>query len=218
MKKILSLLSLTALILGAGLSTARAEVFVYGDTQERFTVTFPDTWMMVHNQQPDDRITIVAPGDGHFAQCRVRTRDDSRFLVYPPRLAGNVQRVAYSKDFWFDYVNEYDEPYVASVTDVAGLGRGFASYAEIEFDTVVGPRAHKRGIAFVSLYHDKVYIVDCSAEASVYEQWREPFLSVIKSVDFNKVIHELPTGNYRDFLADQPLQINGRRPVDVTFH
>jgi hypothetical protein len=218
MKKILSVLALTSMILGFGLSTARAEVFVVGNQAERFTVTFPDTWMMIHNQQPDDELTIVAPGEGEFAQCRVRVRDDRRFLVYPPKLAANVQQVAYSKEFWFEYMNEYNDPYISSVTDLGGLGRGFASYAVTEFDTSSGPSVHKRGISFVSLYHDKAYIVDCSAEASVYDKWHNSFLSVIKSVDFGKTIHELRTGHYRDFLAGDSLQINGRRPVDVTFH
>lgn len=218
MKKILSVLALTAILLPAGLSTAKAEVFVIGNQPERFTVTYPDTWMMVNNQKPDDELTIVAPGEGEFATCRVRVRDDRRFVVYPPRLAANVQQVNYSKEFWFDYMNEYNDAYIDSVTDLAGLGRGFASYAVTEFDTSVGPSVHKRGIAFVSLYNDKAYIVDCSAEASVYDKWHDPFMSVIKSVDFGKTIHELRTGHYRDFLSGDSLQINGRRPMDVTFH
>jgi len=116
MKKYFSLLALTSLILFTGLSTGRAEVFVFGNQQDRVGVSYPDTWMRIHNQKPDDVLTVVAPGDGEFATCRVRVREDRRHLIYPPHLSAEVQRVAYSKEFWFDYMGEYDDSYIADVT------------------------------------------------------------------------------------------------------
>jgi hypothetical protein len=71
----------------------------------------------------------------------------------------------------------------------------------------------KRGLMFASLYHDKAYIVDCSAEESVYEKWRPAFMGVVKSVDFEKVVHELPSGNYRNFMAG-PASRHQRRPEE----
>ena len=43
-------------------------------------------------------------------------------------------------------------------------------------------------------------------------------MGIVKSVDFEKVVHELPSGNYSNFLADEELVINGAKKVEVTRH
>lgn len=218
MSRFFIVLAAVSVIFYTGLSTARAEVFVIENQMARFSVSFPDTWQMINNQKPDDELTIAAPGENDFATCRVRVRDDRRYLVYPVAYSGEVQRTAFSKDFWMEYGNEFEDPYVASVTDNAGLGRGFASYADFYFTTIIGPKMQKRGLAYASLYNDKLYITECSAEISAYEKWHNAFLGVIKSVNFTKTIHELPSGDYRNFGKDKILIIQNARPIDVYYY
>jgi hypothetical protein len=199
-----------------GASAAQAEVFYWQDAHTKMSVTVPDTWRLTSNQLPDDQMTVLAPGNGEYAACRLRAREDRRFLVYPQRYSGAVQRKNFSKDFWSQYVAEFPAGELNSVTDNAGLGRGFASWADISF--IADGNVQKRGLAFVSLYNDTAYIMECSAEASVYDQWHNAFLNVAKSVDFRKVIHEFPAGNYRDFLGDGAIEIRGERPIDTRFY
>lgn len=215
MKNILKLFLIAGVFALLSISSASAEVFVVQNDEARFSMSFPDTWHRAHNQKPDDKLTVKAPYEFEFVSCKMRVRNDHRYLIYPVRYSADMQKAAYSKDFWFDYVNEYTNPYIRHVTDFAGLGRGFASYAEGGYTTAVGPKVDKRMIMFASLYRDKAYILECSSEASVYEKWRPHFLSVAKSVDFTKTIHDLPVGNYRNFIDDPAIKINGRRQMDL---
>ena len=160
--------------------------------------------------------TLAGPGEPDFAMCRVRVREDRRFLIYPRKFADSIQKVGYSRDFWNKYLGEYDDVYVDDFREPTGLGKGFGSFTEATYTTAEGTIMRKRGLMFASLYHDKAYIVDCSAEESVYEKWRPAFMGVVKSVDFEKVVHELPSGNYRNFMADPQVVINGGpKKVDV---
>ncbi len=162
-------------------------------------------------------LTIAGPGQDDYATCRMRVKDDKRFVIYPVRYSEEIQKIGYSKDFWFGYMGEYDDPYIDYVTDNGSMGRGFASYAEASYTTAVGPKVEKRALMFASLYNDKAYIFECSAEASTYLKWAPDFLSIVKSVDFKKSIQEMKTGHYRDFL-DERLIINGARDIDVSVH
>lgn len=183
-------------------ASAKADVWFWQDDRTSLTITFPDTWDVTSNRAPDDIFTIVAPGRDN-AMCRIRAREDRRFLIYPVRYMSSVQKIAYSSDFWQYYINgDYDLVNLDVMQDEAGLGRGFGSYALATFDAP-GPddRVLKRGLMFASLYNDKAYIVDCSADAHAYNNWAGLFQSIVKSVDFKKVYHEYPHGHYRDFLS-----------------
>ncbi len=219
MSKILKSFLIAITFFSVSTSSAFAEVFYVENDKGRFSMSFPDSWALGHNQKSDDMLTVWAPGTYDHASCKMRVREDRRFVVYPVRYSGEIQRSAYSKDFWFDYLNEYTDPYVAYVTDVGGLGRGFASYAEAFYTTAVGPKVVKQAIMFVSQYHDKTYILECSAEIAAYPKWHKAFLSVAKSIDFKKSISDMKTGHYtRDFLGDGQLIIYGERPFDDTYH
>ena len=209
---------LAALFCFIGVGSAKAEIFFVEDQENGFSVTFPDLWSRSHNQKPDDKLTLVGPGEPDFATCRVRVREDRRFLVYPRKFADSIQKVAYSHDFWNRYLGEYDDVSVDDFREPTGLGKGFGSFTEATYTTAEGTIMRKRGLMFASLYHDRAYIVDCSSEASVYYKWRPAFMGIVKSVDFEKVVHELPSGNYRNFLADEELVINGAKKVAVTRH
>jgi hypothetical protein len=171
---------------------------------------------MVHNQKSDDVLTVMAPGNNEYSACRLRVRQDRRFVIYPQRFSGAIQRKYFSKDFWEAYIGEYANAELHSVTDNAGLGRGFASWADVSF--LDDANVQKRGIMFVSLYNDTAYVLECAAEMEAFPKWHDAFLSVGKSVNFRKIIHEFPAGNYRDFLGDGPIEIHGERPMDVTFY
>lgn len=212
-----SVLIISALCL-AGVSPAKAEVFFWQAPDTKLSVTFPDTWRMIHDQKGDDVLTVLAPGENDHAGCRLRVREDRRFVIYPARFSAPIQRLNFSKDFWEDYLGEYNNAVLNSVTDNAGLGRGLASYADASYITSTGLKMEKRALLFVSLYNDKEYILECSAEAHAYDKWYHSFLSVAKSVDFRKVIHEFPSGHYRDFSVDGPVKINNARKVETAYY
>lgn len=199
-------------------SFAAAEVFYIEDQGSRFSVSFPDKWRVLSAQEADDRLVLAAPGRGDYASCRVRVRDDRRAVIYPHRFQDEAQRLSYGAAFWPSYFGDYDNVSVRLVNEHAGLGRGPASYAEAYYSVPGHDELRKRSLAFVSLYHDKAYIVECSSLARVFDKWRNPFLSVIKSVDFKKILHELPTGHYRNFLKDGTLRISGEKEIYDSYY
>lgn len=183
---------------------ARADIFVWQDAKSGVSLSFPDTWEIVNNSDSDDVVRIAAPGRADEAGCRIRVRSDRRFLIYPPRYDDSVQKVAYGRDFWTRFLGEeYNTPSIEAFGEPAGLGRGYGSYVLASY-VVPGPDSDssRRGISFVSLYRDTAYITECSALKGVYEKWSPVFRSIVKSVDFRKAVHELPTGHYRNFLYE----------------
>ncbi len=200
-------------------SPASADVVYLQDQGERFSISFPDRWRVVSNIAPDDKLVVAANGapEDH-ASCRVRVRDDARFGIYPHRYDPSIQKIAYSREFWDGYIGAYDDTTLVSVTDGAQLGRGFASYANVEFTSVTGARVQKRGIMFASLYGNKAYIVDCSAHVDAYASWHDAFMSVIKTVDFEQAIHRNADYGYRSFLKDPILIVNGGAEYNHTYY
>lgn len=187
---------------------ARADYFVWHDSKSGISLSYPDTWRMISNRQPDEVLTVIAPDTDHDdAVCRVRVRDDKRFLIYPTEAGKDIQAVAYGEDFWNAYLGDYDNVNLYGYIGGAGLGRGYGSFAVTGFDgDANGEHTQRRGIAAAGLYLGKVYIVDCSARAHVFEKWQPQFLSLMASVDFDKVAHENLSGNYRNFFADPRLE------------
>lgn len=205
----------TASLVLIGASQASAEVFVWRDADTELSLSYPDTWRQIHNQQPDDIWTVAAPGDNQFASCRMRVREDKRFLVYPRQYSDEVQRLNYSREFWEKYISEFDGAVINGVWDNGALGDGFASFADISFNTSAGPKVQKRGLMFAGGYNDKLNILECSSESQVYDQWYKPFLSIAKSVDFKAEYHMYPNGWYRNFLKDPVLRIQNRKDIDL---
>ena len=200
-------LLIAVMALGGFAASAKADYFVWQDEKSGLTMSYPDTWAQISTRQPDDVYAIVAPAPADDAVCRIRVRNDRRFLIYPPNMDKDVQSIAVSKEFWDDYLNEYETVDLYGYTDGAGLGKGFGSFAVTGYDgSVIGPKTHHRGIAVASLYFGRIYVVDCSATASAFAKWQPQFLSIIGSVDFKKAHDELWTGNYRNFFADPALE------------
>lgn len=200
------LIRFTALALVLSLAApqaAKADYFVWNDVNTGLQITYPDTWRQVSSSDPNDVITIMAPSGRGHASCRIRANDEQRFMVYPPRYDWAVQEKNFSRDFWDKYLAEYNNHAVEEMADGSGVGRGFASYAVATYESAVqGPEMPRKAILFATNYNDKLYVAECSSHADAFAQWKHLFLSVAKSVDFQKADHELTTGHYRNFLND----------------
>jgi hypothetical protein len=187
---------------------ARADYFVWQDPKSGISLSYPDTWAMVSQRQPDEVFAIIAPSNGDDdAVCRVKVRDDRRFMIYPPHLGREVQTISYNREFWDEYLGEYDNVEVYGTHEQAGLGKGFGSFVVAGYDAALfSDYGKRRGIASASLYFDKAYIVDCSSRAEVFHQWQPLFLSIMGSVDFKKTHDELWSGDYRNFFSDPRME------------
>lgn len=183
--------------------SAQADYFKWQDPQTGATLTFPDTWRIVNNQQPDDLVTVLGPSQDDLPTCRLRARGDNRFTVYPVQFSNPVQDVAHNKPFWTEYLAEYHNVQMHSYRDNAGLGRAFASMAVASFATVNNPSVMRTGQFWAGVYHDTAYILDCSSTHTSFATWQADFSGIAKSVNMRKVMNEKPTGYYRDFLNDR---------------
>ena len=189
---------------------ARADYFVWRDHLTGLSLSFPDSWLVVANKEPDDLVTVMAPGGRGNAVCRVRAREDRRYLIYPPRFSAAIQKIDYGAAFWETYLGEYEDARLESVKDESGLGRGFASTAVADYRSAVpGPYMSRKGLMFASLYNGRAYITECSSHRDAFSRWKDDFLSIAKSVDFRKAHHEVLTGDYRNFMKDPFLPFAG---------
>jgi len=198
---------LAIVMVGGFAGLAHADYFVWEDPKSGLSLSYPDTWAMVSQRQPDEIFSIIAPSsEGDDAVCRVRVRDDKRYLVYPPHMGRDVQTISYNREFWDDYLTEYDNVELYGNHD-GGLGRGYGSFAVAGYDgALFSPYGKRRGIVSASLYFGKSYIVDCSARTEAFAKWQPLFLSIIGSVDFKKAHDELWSGDYRNFFADPRME------------
>ncbi|MCB1530053.1 MAG: hypothetical protein KDJ42_03475 [Alphaproteobacteria bacterium] len=182
-------------------SPARADYFLWEDQKSGLTISFPDTWKVQSNRNPDDIFTVMAPSENDQPVCKVKVREERRYVIYPPKFGSDVQKVAVSAPFWEQYLGEYSGHNLSNVYDGAGLGRWFASYALASYATYSGNvLQHRRALMFASLYNDKLYILECSTLNHAYEDWRVIFQSIVKSIDFKKAYNENVTGYYANFL------------------
>jgi hypothetical protein len=201
--RLLKISLLTATAFMAFVVPAKADYAVWTDVHTGTTVSYPDTWKPINNQQPNDFLTLSLPSGEDNAVCRIRADEDKRFMIYPNRLRGDVQQVEFSNNFWDQYTASYDQVNVLRQADGAGLGQGFASIALISYTTPPDePYAVRAGIMEVANYFDKTYVAECSVAANSYSRWHQSFLSFFKTVTFKKSYHELKVGNHWNFLKD----------------
>jgi hypothetical protein len=183
---------------------AHADYFKWQDPKTGASLTFPDTWRMVNNQQPDDLVTVLGPSQADYPVCRLRARGDNRFTVYPVEYSNPVQDVAYNQKFWEEYTAEYHNVQLHSYRDNANLGRAFASMVMASFATVNDPYVMRTGQMWAGVYHDTAYILDCSSTNASFMTWQGDFVAIAKSVDMRKAIDGRVTGDYpHDFLHDR---------------
>lgn len=213
-KKILSVFALALCLVVP--TVAQADIFVWHNQDADVSMTYPDRWGVLNNQAYDEVLRIAAPTVSERfeeAQCRMRVRKDERFKMHPISHSDELQRQYYSGEFWEDYTNEFKYGQINHVQNNAGLGRGFASFADITFESFEHPRMMRRGIAFVSLYENQVHIIECSVEQKAYSIWYPSFMDIIKSVDFDGNDAVYRNGYYRNFYEGATV-IKGRRPMD----
>ncbi len=209
MRSLLTSLMTLALLTGTA-SVAKADYFVWEDTKSGMTLSYPDTWQVENGQDPDDLVTLAAPSGRANAYCRIRSHEDKRYAIFPPRFNKDVQQVEYSLSFWDQYLREYQQPELYNLQNATGMGRGWASFAEAGYTASVPyPEMERRSVLFASLYNNRVYILDCSCHKDAFETWKGPFLSIAKSIDFKKANHELLTGHYRNFMNDGRIIMRG---------
>jgi hypothetical protein len=198
-------------------SAARADYYLWRDADSGLTISFPDTWKVQNNAKPDDIITVMGPSDNDQPVCKVTVHDDRRYVIFPPEYGRDVQKVAVSTPFWKQYLGEYDGYDLNRVYDGGGLGRWHASYALASYKAHLGTVMQtRRAIMFASLYNDKLYILECSSLNHAYEAWAPMFQSIVKSVDFKKAYHELPIGEYANFLKGADLYFWSQTGPDGT--
>lgn len=182
-------------------TAAHADYYVWQDAKSGLTMTYPDTWELKNNRNPDEVLSILAPSNGDDPTCKIRVSDDTRYTIYPAEYGDAVQRDAVSIDFWKSYMASYDDYAIDKVYDGGGVGRWHASYAIGSYTQRNGTTQQSRqAIMFASLYYNKLYVVECSALNHAYDRWDNDFRSIIKSIDFKKMYNERPTGEYHDFL------------------
>lgn len=200
----------------AASSPAKADVVIWQDAHTGAVVSYPDTWVIASNQDPDDIITIKPRSGRAEAQCRLRMRSDGRNTIYPVRFQDEFQQVNYSAQFWDAYFREFKNPDIKQMYDGAGIGRAFAGFAIANYTAEVpGPKMLRRGVAFAGNHFGELYIFECSCHRDAFAKWKAQFLSVAGSVQMPKKYNEVMTGNYRNFLDEgvPPLKFRGKSAV-----
>ena len=198
---------------------ARAEIFVWKDGVTNISLSFPDRWATIHNQKPNDVITIVGPsnrdGSNDMPECRMRVDDDRRFAIYPARYDKAIQHRYISGEFWDQYVNEFDNATVLEIRNDVALGQGHASFAHFRYDVPNGNGVSREGMAVASLYNNRINVIECTVNEGAYSKWERTFKAIAESVDlYNPGASSRPHGYYRDFSRDRSLRIHNRRPIE----
>ena len=196
---------------------AHADYFVWADEKTGLTASFPDTWKIIANTQPDDVLHVALPSGADRAECFIRVDADKRFVIYPNRYRKDVQKVAYSRDFWKEYNATYQNVKELGFGDETGLGKGFASTEMITYTTPPDePFENRAAILSVTNYFDKTYIAGCSSTQASYSKYATSFLSFMKTIDQQKAYHELTIGNHpRNFINEGTLEFKSPNGVST---
>lgn len=220
MSRLGPVLAVAASVLLSTAIPAKADYFVWSDRESGVTLSYPDTWKQLNNQQPDDVITLALPSGDDKAVCRVRVNKDGRYKIFPNRFDKDIQKISYSQPFWDDYTASFDQVKVHAFRETTGLGKGYGSMELASYMTAPDEfPEYRTGIMFVSFYDNHDYVADCSANSQSYSKYHTAFLTFIKSIDFKKTVHELTVGNYRDFLKDWgELQVKFPNAVSVSVY
>ena len=208
-------------VMGVGLSLlattpAKADVYLYTDTDHKYTFSVPDTWSMKTPATPNTDVRFVSGVPGDHAYCEVEVKRDGRFKIYPKHLMGDVVDENLDAAFWEDEAHRrFSNPEIRAVRTTAGLDKGDASMAQILYDAPTGEGAvdssgkyvedtmRMRSVLLASLYGDKRFVMTCGARAEKFHKWSKLFGSVMSSMTLADSYHLIPTGFYRNFLKDK---------------
>ena len=79
--------------------TAQADYYVWKDAHSDIKLTYPDTWAQTSPYEPDTIVRVEAPGTD-MAECKIRVREDRRFLVYPQRYLALLPALSEATQPW----------------------------------------------------------------------------------------------------------------------
>ncbi len=200
-------------------SPVKADVFLYTDPDYDFVFSVPDTWTRQTAVASLTQARFVAPVPADHAYCEVSANKDARFTIYPEHLMGKVMQENFDSAFWeAEISNRFINPALTKTRIIAGLDKAAATMAQLEYDLILEEnKAPVRMYAtmLVSVYGDTRYTMTCGAKHDSYHVWGDLFGSVFSSMTLANRYHVVPTGYYRNFLADKKHPIPHARLGDI---
>ena len=121
--------------------------------------------------------------------------------------AGLGQGYATSVQITWNKIIANNEMAVTDVTGDADLPQPMtAAPKAVQKQAVTDdPAKAMRADMVATIYGGNRYLFTCQARADRFEKWKPIFGSILSSVHFKEKYPLLPTGYYRNFLADEPL-------------
>lgn len=193
---------------------AKADIYIWEDAETNVKASFPDTWKLINNQDPNTILTVLAPDQETMPICRLKVKEDNRFRMYPVQFESEIQKVAYSNNFWDDYLHEqYADVQMPLQLDESGLGKSFASHALFNYSGEPAENEEfRQGIGFASHYFDFAVIAECTANQTGYPDWVPQFMQFFSSIDYPTVYGTHVNGEYRDFINNDAYTDPGLKP------
>ena len=201
----------------AGTAQATSDSFVWKDSVNGFTFSFPDSWGIQTVDSPTTRVRIAGPLNEDAATCRVKAEKDGRLKIYPKHLMEEGVYETLDRSFWEREVQDHES---ANITDLRGPaslgGKGDATAIKESFvaDTGHG-KINMYGESIASIYGDTRFVVSCSSKLEEFKKYAPVFATIIGSVDLDTRYHPFATGYYRDFLADPKLTLPRTKPGTI---
>ena len=215
MRKIL--LGIVIMMGFASPAQATSDSFVWKDSVNGFTFSFPDSWGLQTVDSPTTRVRIAGPLNQDFATCRIKAEKDGRLKIYPKHLMEEAVYETLDRNFWEREVADHQNANITDLRAPASLGgKGDATAIKESFvqDTGKG-KINMYGERIASIYGDTRYVVSCSSKLDQFEKYAPLFATIMGSVDFDTRYHPFATGYYRDFLADPKLTLPRTKPGTI---
>lgn len=188
----------------------KADTFVWQDSKNDFTMSFPDVWRIQTEDTPTTRLRIAGPLGEDAATCRMQVQDDGRAKIYPKRLTDEAVVDLLDEDFWHGHIAQYQKAQIAAYYAPASMsGKGDATAVKF---TYLENNVPMYGVMIGSIYGGKQFVASCSSKSDVYDRWADVFASILDSVELESKYHPFAQGYYRDFLADPKLVLPRVKP------
>ena len=188
---------------------ATSDSFVWKDTVNGFTFSFPDSWGIQTVDSPDTRVRIAGPLNEDFATCRVKADKDGRLKIYPKHLMSEAVYETLGRKFWDDEIQDHNNAVLTDIRGPASLGgKGDATAIKETFVLNTGHgNINMYGEQIASIYGDMRYVVSCSSKLEMFNRYAPLFATIMGSVDLEPRYAPFANGYYRNFLADPKLTL-----------